>query len=433
MLDKLPINLSSEFIDVLDEIEHSNSNFFITGRAGTGKSTLLQLIKNTTRKRIAVVAPTGVAALNVKGQTIHSFFKIPPRMLDPSEIYKHKDHRLYKNLDSLIIDEVSMVRADLLDTIDRFLRVNREIDEFFGGVQVIFFGDLFQLPPVIATQFEKDLFRTQFESPYFFSAKIFQSGFQIRLIELTKVYRQEERFFIDLLDRIRTNEIDEEDFKLINSRFEKLPEDKSYFITLCSINATANAINQKNLQGLDSKPHVFKAKVEGQFKRQVYPTDEQLILKEGAQVMFVKNDQQKRYVNGTIGEVVGINNIGDVSVRIIDPHGIEKVIIVEKVEWEMLKYKKDDNNRIVTDVIGTFNQLPLKLAWAITIHKSQGKTFDNVIIDLGWGAFEFGQTYVALSRCRTMGGIYLKAPLRPKDIKVDSRVIEYYDMMRRYF
>lgn len=432
-LNKVPITLPSEFRSILDEVEHTSDNLFITGRAGTGKSTLLQLIRNTTKKRTAIVAPTGVAALNVKGQTIHSFFKLPPRMLDASEIKKGKDHKLYKNLDCLIIDEVSMVRADVLDSIDIFLRVNRDNDDFFGGVQVVFFGDLFQLPPVVASNFEKEIFQKDYESPYFFSAHAFRSGFHIRLIELTKVYRQDERHFIELLDKIRLNEVEEDDMQLLNSRFSKLPEDLSYHITLCSINATANAINMKNLNNLTSQPRIFQAKIEGMFKRQIFPTEEQLILKEGAQVMFVKNDLQKQFVNGTIGEIVSINKDGEVLVKIVDELGQEKIIVVEKQEWEMLKYQKNEDDKITTEVIGTFNQLPLKLAWAITIHKSQGKTFDHVIIDLGWGAFEFGQTYVALSRCRTLGGIYLKSPIKVKDIKTDERVVEYYDMMRRYF
>ncbi len=433
MLDKTPITLPAEFSSILNEIENTTDNLFVTGRAGTGKSTLLQLIRNTTKKRTAVVAPTGVAALNVRGQTIHSFFKLPPRMFDVSEIRKGRDHRLYKNLDCLIIDEVSMVRADVLDSIDIFLRVNRDNDEFFGGVQVIFFGDLFQLPPVVSSSFEKQIFQTEFETPYFFSAKSFEDGFNIRLIELTKVYRQEERHFIDLLDKIRLSEIEAEDMNLLNSRYQRLPDDLSFYITLCSINATANAINLKNLKELHSIPKIFQAKVEGIFKREVFPTEEQLILKEGAQVMFVKNDLQKQFVNGTIGEVVQITDHNEVLVRIEDQFGQAKTINVEKQEWEMLKYQKNDENKITTEVIGTFNQLPLKLAWAITIHKSQGKTFDKVIIDLGWGAFEFGQTYVALSRCRTLDGIYLKSPIKFKDIKTDDRVVDYYNLMRRYF
>lgn len=428
-----PISLPREFSDILNKIERSNENFFITGRAGTGKSTLLQLIRNTTKKRTAVLAPTGVAALNVKGQTIHSFFKFPPKILNPSEIKKVRDHKMYKNIDTLIIDEVSMVRADMIDNIDLFLRVNRGVDDFFGGVQVIFFGDLFQLPPVVATPFEKEIFKNEYESPYFFSASIFSYGFKVRLIELTKVYRQDEMEFIDLLDKIRLNQVEYEDYELLNSRYLPLPEDASFFITLCSINATANALNLKNLNSLEGKPHIFKARVQGVFQQKVFPTDEHLVLKEGAQVMFVKNDPQKQFVNGTIGTIEKISSDHEVTVRIKDSNGQDKYITVEKQEWEMLKYAKGADDKIITEVLGTFTQLPLKLAWAITIHKSQGKTFDNVIIDLGYGAFEYGQTYVALSRCRRLDGIYLKSPIKPKDIKTDDRVSEYYDMMKRYF
>jgi hypothetical protein len=286
---------------------------------------------------------------------------------------------------------------------------------------------------VVATPFEKEIFKNEYESPYFFSASIFSYGFKVRLIELTKVYRQDEMEFIDLLDKIRLNQVEYEDYELLNSRYLPLPEDASFFITLCSINATANALNLKNLNSLEGKPHIFKARVQGVFQQKVFPTDEHLVLKEGAQVMFVKNDPQKQFVNGTIGTIEKISSDHEVTVRIKDSNGQDKYITVEKQEWEMLKYAKGADDKIITEVLGTFTQLPLKLAWAITIHKSQGKTFDNVIIDLGYGAFEYGQTYVALSRCRRLDGIYLKSPIKPKDIKTDDRVSEYYDMMKRYF
>ncbi len=433
MIGRFPISLPQEYNDILKEIEGTSNNFFITGKAGTGKSTLLQLIRNTSKKRIAIVAPTGVAALNVKGQTIHSFFKFPPKFLDARDIVKVRDYRLYQNIDCLIIDEISMVRSDMFDNIDAFLRKNRGNDDFFGGVQVVVFGDLFQLPPVVSSDFEKEIFRSRYDSPYFFSAHCFKDGFELRLIELTKVYRQEEMSFIDLLDSVRINQVDVDDLMELNGRFVPIEEDVSYLITLCATNAAARAINQKELSKIKDRPQIFKAKVEGEFKRSIYPTDEHLVLKEGAQVMFVKNDPQRQFVNGTIGEIVEIGNDQGVKVRIETNQGEEKLINVEKQEWEMIKYVKNEEDRIIGEVIGRFHQLPLKLAWAITIHKSQGKTFDQIKIDLGWGAFEFGQTYVALSRCRTLEGIYLNKPLKMKDIKVDERVVEYYEMMRRFF
>ena len=427
---KIPISLSKEFSGVLDQLEYSKDHLFITGRAGTGKSTLLQVFRNTTKKRVVVLAPTGIAALNVRGQTIHSFFGFPPRLLNKSEIEKRKNFRIYVNIDMIIIDEISMVRADIIDNIDYFLRINRNVNAPFGGVQMIFFGDLFQLPPVVSTPFEKEYFRTTYPTPYFFSAVVIHH-IELKMVELLHVYRQEERNFINLLDNIRLNSLDYDDFMYLNERHLPAPEEDDFFITLCSRNDIANRINENELKSIQLPEVAYQATVAGEFNPQLYPTDFNLILKEGAQVMFVKNDLQKKFVNGTIG-IVTEANYERIMVRIPDENGPDKTIEVDRQEWEILKYENDAEKpqQITTKVVGTFKQYPLKLAWAITIHKSQGKTFDRVIIDMGGGAFESGQTYVALSRCRTLEGVILKQPLRNRDIIVDERITEYYEQVK---
>jgi ATP-dependent exoDNAse (exonuclease V) alpha subunit len=426
----LPVTLSSEFKAVLDQLEYSHDNFFITGRAGTGKSTLLQLFRKTSRKKIAVLAPTGIAALHVRGQTIHSFFGFPPRMLNQKEIEKRKNRRLYTSLEMIVIDEISMVRADLLDNIDYFLRINRETDLPFGGVQMIFFGDLFQLPPVVSTSFEREYFQTRYESPYFFSSDVVRQN-PVQIIELHRIYRQEEKLFIQLLDNIRMATLEYEDFELLQTRCVALPTDKSFYITLCTRNDLANRINEEELRAIDVPSFAYTAKVEGEFVPQNFPTELHLSLKAGAQVMFIRNDIEKRYVNGTIGIITELN-YDIVRVCIKDALGEARYIEVERQTWEMIRYEPDPQHagQILAKVIGTFTQYPLRLAWAMTIHKSQGKTFDRVIIDLGGGAFESGQTYVGLSRCRTLDGIILKQQVKSKDIILDPRLVEFYQNIK---
>ena len=429
-----PLELNADFIKVLDLVEKTNQNFFITGRAGTGKSTLLQLFRNTTKKKTIVLAPTGIAAINVKGQTIHSFFGFPPRLLSHGDIQRRKYRKLYQNLEVIIIDEISMVRADMVDNIDRFLRINRDNSEPFGGVQMVFFGDLFQLPPVIAGQVEKKYFRANFSSPYFFSSKVIENGWPFEMIELYKIYRQEERNFIQLLDSIRTRSLDYDDFEELNERHEPREKGHGPFVTLCSINAIADKINQEKLKELDTQTEEYRAKVSGDFHTRLFPTEAFLTLKLGAQVMFLTNDnEKKRYVNGTIGIITKLAP-DSIKIAIEREEGASEEIELEKFEWEILRYQHtgDQKNPIESKSVGTFTQYPIKLAWAITIHKSQGKTFDRVVIDLGRGAFEYGQTYVALSRCRTLKGIELKKPLKPSDIIVDDRIIEFYETKRRY-
>jgi len=423
VFDKQPLALNPDFMYALDAMEKQGANMFITGKAGTGKSTLLQLFRQTTRKKCVVLAPTGVAALNVKGQTIHSFFGFPPRYFQQHEIRRRRDRRMYEQLEMLIIDEISMVRADIIDHIDYFLRLHREAPmEPFGGVQVVFFGDLFQLPPVVGQAAEAIHFRQQYATPYFFSAAVMRNGFTLEMLELRKVYRQEQRHFLQLLDAVRLNEVDYEVMEALNERY--LPDfssDEAY-ITLCSRNARADAINQQALAGIDSPEQRYLAKVSGEFNPGVQPADPVLRLKIGAQVMFLKNDPERKFVNGTIGRVIQLGE-EQVVVRVD-----EDDITVRAADWEMLRYKPDpeDSGKIITEVMGTFTQVPLRLAWAVTIHKAQGKTFDRIIIDLDGGAFEHGQTYVALSRCRRMEGIVLKKPLRPRDIIMDTHVVEYY-------
>lgn len=426
MLGKEPLVVNNEFNTILDLIENEGQNLFITGRAGTGKSTLLGLLKRTTKKNAVVLAPTGIAALNVGGQTIHSFFKLPPKMIDPNEITKRKNHRFYKKLSLLIIDEISMVRADLIDCIDRFLRVNIEKNLPFGGVQLVVFGDLFQLPPVVSSQFERQVLREKYGSPYFFSAHVFNE-MVLNMIELRTVYRQTEKRFIRLLDNIRLRQFDYEDLEEINQQYQPDHETDDMAITLCATNAAVNRINSDRLKSLPSTPYEYRAQLTGNFNPKLNPAETYLWLKEDAQVMFVKNDLEGQYVNGTIGKVVSLDD--DNIVVAINDKGEIKNIDVEKSEWEMLKYEldSDDKDKFTTKVVGTFKQFPLKLAWAITIHKSQGKTFDNIIIDLGKGAFDYGQTYVALSRCRTLEGITLKRKIEPRDIIVDQNIVEYYE------
>lgn len=424
-----PLALTADFRNCLSILEHTRESYFITGKAGTGKSTLLQLFKDTTRKKIAVLAPTGIAALNVRGQTIHSFFGFPPYPLNKKEIHRTPNFQMYQRIEVLVIDEISMVRADLLDQIDYFLRINRGINEPFGGLQVIFFGDLYQLPPVLSSEAEKTLLQQTYETPYFYSARVFKDGYDIRIIELYHVYRQEEYHFIQLLDRIRTNEFDEDDLQSINERVQAPGLTQELAITLTATNHVAEMINHQRLQALSTPRFNFEATIEGSFNNRTYPTDTLLSLKQGAQVMFVKNDPTKEFVNGSIGR---IHHLEADRIQIQLEHwGGSKILEIQPLEWHIIKYKLNVEQELEAEIIGTFRQFPIKLAWAITIHKSQGKTFDRIHVDLGRGAFEFGQTYVALSRCRTLEGVVLGRPLRASDILVDQRIHEFYESTRK--
>ncbi len=428
---KEPLVLDQAFQDILQQLDGSNEHFFITGKAGTGKSTLLQLFRKTTHKKIVVLSPTGISALNVQGQTIHSFFQFAPKLLVARELFViRRLVSLLKAVEVIIIDEVSMVRADILDAIDFSLRLHRQNNESFGGVQMLFFGDLFQLPPVVASMEEKQYFRSTYPSPYFFAANVFQKV-NVQMIELTNVYRQNERHFIRLLDAIRTMQFDYDDLESLNERY--LPDAiiEEPFLTLCSVNALANKINAQRLTALDEKSYYYEADVKRDFNEKMYPTDYRLELKKNAQVVLLRNDPEKRFVNGSLATITALDE-DHVFVRIQKEDSTAVDIELPRMTWDNQRYKLSMENEglIDAEVVGTFTQYPVKLAWAVTIHKSQGKTYDRIAIDLGRGAFEHGQSYVALSRCRKLDGVFLKKPLTPRDIMVDETVVEFYERNR---
>ena len=418
------LELNHQFRFALKEMEESKEHFFVTGKAGTGKSTLLQLFRKGTRKKAVVLAPTGIAALNVGGQTIHSFFRFPSRPLRARDIRLQKNRRIYEMMDLLIIDEVSMVRADLFDAMDQFLRLNRNNPEPFGGLQVILFGDIFQLPPVVASQAERQLFQEVYQSPFFFDAKVFEEEFELQLIELTEVFRQKDRAFRQLLDDIRLKRADWDTLEALNERAEADLPTESTAIHLCTTNAIADSINRKQLNALDEVKIDYPAKITGDYKPGKFPTDEILSLKKGTQVMFVRNDYEKHYVNGTLGKVAQLKE-ESIEVEYKNSKGQLVQEEITPVKWEIFKYTSR-GNEIEAKVIGTFTQYPLRLAWAISIHKSQGKTFDHVIIHLGRGAFESGQCYVALSRCTSLEGIVLAQKIRPRDLILDDRLLNFH-------
>jgi ATP-dependent exoDNAse (exonuclease V) alpha subunit len=421
------IDLNEQFRHALHIMEHTDKNIFITGRAGTGKSTLLDYFRNTTKKKVAVLAPTGVAALNVKGQTIHSFFGFKPNITleRVRRLRLDDEENIYRKLDAILIDEISMVRADLLDCVDRFLRLNGpRSDRPFGGIQMILIGDLYQLPPVI-TGPEKAAFRSFYETPYFYSAKVFDA-FEMEFVELEKIYRQHEDRFINLLNSIRNNSIAEDGLAFLNQRhmpeFEPSPSD--FYIYLTTVNKLADEINSKELAKLDGDLHTFTGRIEGEFGREYLPTAIDLEVKVGAQVMMLNNDAHGRWVNGSIGKIINIiqdNNSGHVIIAELADGG---TVEITPHTWEIFRFFAD-GGQLQSEVVGKFKQYPLMLAWAVTIHKSQGKTFDKVIIDIGRGTFTPGQTYVALSRCTRLDGIVLRKPILKKHIWTDYKVVKF--------
>ncbi|CAN5196195.1 hypothetical protein BH09BAC1_BH09BAC1_29720 [soil metagenome] len=410
-------------------IDQTVNSVFLTGKAGTGKSTFIKEVAASSAKRMVLVAPTGVAALNVKGATIHSFFQLPFGPLPPGD--NRLDHKrirgnkakIMQKLDLLIIDEVSMVRADLMDAIDSTLRAVRDNPRVpFGGVQVLLVGDLFQLEPVV-TQNDWPLLREHYETPFFFSSNAYKELDPVN-IELTTVYRQQDEKFVDLLNRIRNNEMDEDTLERLNSRCNGHAPDDELYITLCATRQTAQQTNDFKLSCLNASEITLQGKTTGEFHPDLMPTDMGLKLKEGAQVMMVKNDIEKRWVNGSIGRIKSIGK----EELLIEIEGKEHKVTT--VTWDNTRYDFDNlKSAIKEQLVGTFTQFPVKLAWAITIHKSQGLTFHKVIIDLGNGAFAAGQVYVALSRCTTMEGLILRRPLTPKDIFVRPMVVEFYQNM----
>ena len=431
------LKIATEFI------QFTNKNIFLTGKAGTGKTTFLHNLRKITPKRMVVVAPTGVAAINAGGVTIHSFFQLSfapaiPESMQPrssqsqTEGYKRKFSRekinLIKCIDLLVIDEISMVRADVLDSIDEVLRKYRNRSKPFGGVQLLMIGDLHQLSPVIK-ETEWNILKNYYNSIYFFDSLALKNSNSIS-IELKEIFRQSDKHFIALLNKVRDNKIDQETVDEINSRYRtgfKAKDDEG-FITLTTHNANAYEMNQIKLKEIKSESNFFSADVFGDFPNYNFPTDQDLELKVGAQVMFIKNDSNpgKEYYNGKIGK---ITNIDEDFVYVKCPHD-KYEITVGKVEWENVKYTLNESTKEISEeVAGSFTQIPLKLAWAITIHKSQGLTFEKVIIDAN-AAFAFGQVYVALSRCRTFEGIVLSTPISISGIKTDSLVIDYSNETR---
>ena len=418
-------------------ILYTNKNIFLTGRAGTGKTTLLQEILSKSKKKSIVVAPTGVAAINAGGMTIHSMFQLPTKSFIPSnditdrELFINRSElvsvqkirkerrRLLQELELLVIDEISMVRADLLDAIDFTLRRLRKNQSPFGGVQLLVIGDLFQLAPVVRDFIWPTLNR-YYKTPFFFSSVAWKYS-QALTIELKKIYRQDDEAFISILNNIRNGIKLDSDINRLNENFDHKTK-ANETITLTTHNRKANAINQTELTRIESPEFTLKAKVTGQFNESSYPTNEKIILKKGAQVMFIRNHSEGLYFNGKIGTVESKNDEG-IYVRC---EGDDSSILVEPIEWKNTRYKLNEaSNEIEPEEVGAFEQYPLKLAWAVTVHKSQGLTFDHAIVDLE-DTFAPGQLYVALSRCRSLDGLTLSSRIKPQNIIVDSRVSAYY-------
>jgi ATP-dependent exoDNAse (exonuclease V) alpha subunit len=419
------IDLNPLFKRALHLMEGSEKHIFVTGRAGTGKSTLLDYFRSVTEKEIVVLAPTGVAAVNVGGETIHSFFRFKPDVT-VEQIRKDAGKRrrkdaIYENLDAIVIDEISMVRADLLDCVDAFLRRNGKASRApFGGIQMILIGDLYQLPPVVVGK-EREVFRNHYKSEYFFDSKVFKD-MKIEYLELEKVYRQTDKAFIRLLNGIRNKTIDDAQIEEINRCYsddeKKLPGDAVYLTTT---NRMAEERNEAKLSAIKGKQFTFEASVRGKFEEKYFPTERLLTLKRGAQVMLLNNDAEGRWINGSIGTVHKIKE-DHLSVRLAGG-GIEEIT---PFNWSIYRFFWDEKSRSVdSEVAGSFAQYPVKLAWAITIHKSQGKTFENAVIDFGRGTFSPGQAYVALSRCRSLDGLFLKRKIRKSDIWRDWRVVKF--------
>lgn len=419
-------------------IETTGANLFLTGKAGTGKTTFLKNLRKHTSKRMVVLAPTGIAAINAEGVTIHSFFQLPLSPYIPGTTFNHGENKYQKfnkvkrdilrTLDLLVIDEISMVRADLLDAVDSVMRSYRDYGKPFGGVQLLLIGDLQQLSPVIKDN-EWELLKSVYDTPYFFSSKALAQA-SYHTVELKTVYRQQDVSFISLLNKIREKKADETTLAELNKRYiPGFTQSKdSNYIRLTTHNYQAQAVNDHELAQLQSEEHTYTAEVEGVFPETSYPADKQLVLKQGAQVMFIKNDLEKRFFNGMIGEVVSL----DSNSIVVKSKESGEAFNLEKAEWANCKYTIDNETKEIKETVeGVFRQYPLRLAWAITIHKSQGLTFDHAIIDISH-SFAHGQAYVALSRCRTLEGIILSAPLQREAIISDSVVDTFVGNIDKY-
>ncbi len=443
-VDGLSLEVSDEWKLAYDYLLYTGCNIFLTGRAGTGKTTFLRALKASLPKRHVVIAPTGVAAINAGGVTIHSFFQLPFGPLVPgversdpgNQSHRRNDTgvnnklrkdkiNIIRSIDLLVIDEVSMVRADLLDAIDGVLRQYRKDQRPFGGVQLLMIGDLQQLAPVIRSD-EWDLLREYYDTGFFFGSRALQKSAYIT-IELTMVFRQKDNDFISLLNKIRDDKIDEIAIEQLNSRYSEnfAPSEEDGYITLTTHNQQAKELNDRKLDEIKSDKFIFRATIEGDFPEQLFPTEADLVLKKGAQVMFIKNDPspEKEFFNGKIGIVEEI----DEDMLAVRCEGEDAVITVTPLEWKNVRYSIDrDTKEITEEIIGSFTQIPVKTAWAITIHKSQGLTFDKVIIDAN-AAFAHGQVYVALSRCRSLNGLVLSSRIIRNGIISDGYVREFQD------
>ena len=428
---------NKEFQDALQLITHTRQSVFLTGKAGTGKSTFLKYICNHTKKKYVVLAPTGIAAINAGGVTLHSFFKLPFRPMLPDdpdlslshgrifEFFKYpkEKRKIIAEVDLIIIDEISMVRADIIDCVDRILRVysgNMRLP--FGGKQLLFVGDVFQLEPVVPSD-QKEILSLFYASPFFFSARVFKD-INLVPIELQKVYRQTDSVFINILDRIRNNAARKQELDTLNGRYFPSfePQNEDMYITLATRRDQVDFINEKKLAELPGEEYVSVGKIEGDFPESSLPTQLNLSIKEQAQVIFIDNDYERRWVNGTIGMVSGIDENGNVYVLM--ESGVEH--LVEPTSWRNYKYKYNEKEkRIEEEIVGTFEQLPIRLAWAITVHKSQGLTFSRVVVDLPGGVFAGGQTYVALSRCTSLEGLVLKSKISSRDIFIRKEIVEF--------
>lgn len=424
------VSLNSQQREILQGMEDTLDHLFITGRAGTGKTTLLHEFVATTAKRVAVCAPTGVAALAIGGQTIHSLLRLPLGIIGDRELgFIPKEYlAVLANLDALVIDEVSMVSADVVDAIDRRLRqAKRRRNSPFGGIQMIMFGDPYQLSPVVSGQAEKAYFLDHYRSSWFFDAKVWLNT-EMTTFELDTIHRQADGEFRAVLNALREGRMDPEMGRMLNERGMREPDDPE-LITLTTTNASVTRINSIALERLEGKAKIAHADIEGDFgSTSAYPADEQLVLKPGARVMFLRNDTAgpdgPRFVNGTIGTVTKITDTVGVD---IDGEGV----LVEPVTWEKIRYEYSPATKTIShDVVAEFTQFPLRLAWAVTIHKAQGKTLDAAVIDLGQRAFAPGQTYVAFSRLTSLDGLYLKRPLSPSDIIVDQDVLRFMSSPR---